>query len=235
MKPLRISGLLVITLSAIVSTANAQSSAKLVAGNGTIEMSRGSGWSIIGSTDQILPKDRIRTGVGSFATLELGPGKGIVLGDQTEIALPQLGSSPTVVLASGALKVVSDSDIRVDAKGSVLESAGEPFEMDVIERSGKFNLIVLKGAVRSGAIIIRPAGDSASRTYTTGSFRQRFGPTVVPPTVYIYPYAGYAAPDPCAALYPGYAPGQIIPPMTDPLRPPVHYPVNPFPYRPPKD
>lgn len=241
MKASRALGIVALIVGLMAGIAIAQSSPRIIAGNGTIEISRGNGWMPLSITDQIAAKDRIRTGVGSFATLEFTPGKAVILGDQTEISLQQAGSSPMVVLVSGNIKVVSDSEIRIDAKGSMLESAGEPLEMDVLDRAGRMNVIVNKGAVRSGALIIRASAESAYRTYTAGGNRDRMGYTTVFPSVYFYPYFIYAdrnvpnAPPAPNQPFTGFMPPQIVAPMTDPLRPPVHYPVNPFPYRPPRN
>jgi hypothetical protein len=98
---------------------------------------------------------------------------------------------------------------------------------------------VNSGAVRAGSLNIRGAEDSSKRTFTAGGrWGVKDNNVVYYPAVYFYPYVIYGNPGggflpqnvptqgtvPPVVLnptHPGYRPEQIVPPMTDPLRPPV--------------
>lgn len=73
--------------------------------------------------------------------------------------------------------------------------------------------------------------DTNKHTYVAGGGRLLPPVSAICPNNYFYPYVIYGNLGVQAQPFAGYAPSQVIPPMTDPLRPPVHYPVNPFPVR----
>ena len=73
--------------------------------------------------------------------------------------------------------------------------------------------------------------DTNRRIYVADGQRLLPQGYAVCPSNYFYPYVIYGNTGVQAQPFTGYTPGQVVPPMTDPLRPPVHYPVNPFPVR----
>ena len=232
----------IVTLANLFSgaTLHAQSNARLAARAGTVEVMRGGTWMPANFGEAINSGERLRTGFGSSAAIDFGPGKIVTLSEGTEVEVRDSSSSPMVQLETGNIKVVSDSDIQVSTKETTLTSAEKPLDMEIGYRGDSLNLSVGAGAVRNGAMIIRGTEDVTKRTYTSGGRRIRPESTVVYPNIYFYPYVVYGN----QSLVPnnsqnppylGYSPYQIIPPMTDPLRPPVHYPVNPFPTPPPRN
>ncbi len=236
------------TLIAVLSlaglTVNAQSlstppNARLVARSGTVEVMRGEAWVPINPGDLLHSGTRARTGAASSAAIELGPGKIVTLSEKTEVQLRQSDGAPVVHLERGNMKVVSAEDIQVSAKETVLESAERPLDLEVGYQADKLSVTVITGAVHNGPIIIKGAQDSTHRTFTAGGRWRTEGNTFVYPGAYFYPYVIYAnpnggfVPQPAAPqggivppvvlnpTHPGYRPEQIVPPMTDPLRPPV--------------
>lgn len=224
----------------------AASRARLVARGGTVETQRGNVWIALNPGEEISPGQRVRTGGGSTAALELGPGKIITLSERTEVQIRDSNGSPFVQLETGNMKVVSAETIQVAAKDTTLESTEPPLDMEVGIQADRLNLTVITGAVRNGQMTIRGAEDTSKRTFTAGG-RWRTqentpqGNALVYPGMYFYPYVIYAGPNgfgpqttapqggivPPVVLnptHPGYRPEQIVPPMSDPLRVPVQPP-----------
>ena len=227
-----------------LAVANAQAPApppgsRLVARSGAVEVQRDNSWLPVNPGDRLVPPERVRTGAASSAAIELGPGKIVTLSENSEIQLRQSGGSPFVQLERGNMKVISAEDIQVAAKETVLESTERPLDLEMGYQADQLNVTVITGAVRNGPIIIKGAQDSSHRTYTAGGRWKREGSVLVYPGAYFYPYAIYAYPNggfvpqppgpqggivPPVVLnptHPGYRPHQIVPPMPDPLRPPV--------------
>ena len=232
----------IVTLIALFSstTLNAQSNARLAARTGTVEILRAGAWTPANFGDPINSGERLRTGAGSSAAIDLGPGRIVTLSDRTEVEVRDLNGFPAVRLETGNIKVVSEADIQVSTKETTLASAEKPLDMELGYQGDSLNLTVVAGAVRNGSIVIRGTEDATKRTYASGGRRTRSENTVVYPTFYFYPYVVYGnqgvVPNTSQnPPYPGYSPSQIIPPMTNPLRPPVQYPVNPFPSPPPRN
>jgi len=226
-----------------------QSSARLGARSGIVEVQRNNTWSPIAAGDPISAGDRIRTASGSLAALELGPGKTITLSPSTEIQVRDSNGTLSVQLVAGNMKVFSAADIQVAAKDTVLEGVERPLDMQVGLRGDRLDLTVLSGAVKSGAMTIRSAEDTSVRTYTADgrlpqnrhfysdqdaypAFSSDPGTS---PTFYVYPYifwgnagangnGGNGAIVPPTVMnptHPGYRPEQIVPPMSDPIRIPI--------------
>ena len=242
MRVLMRSASLILVAAIGVITSHAQANARLVARIGTVEVQRGNAWMPVLPGEPINTGERLRTAIGSSAALELGPGKVITLHQSTEIEVGESNGAPTVRLESGNMKVVAEQDIQVSAKDTTLQSAEKPLDMEVGYQVDRLNLTVITGAVTTGPITIRGTEDSAKRSYVADSRRAAYGNIVVQPnSFYFYPYVFYGNPGNLVVTQPspsnpysGIMPGQIVPPMTDPLRPPVHYPINPFPQRPPQ-
>lgn len=211
----------------------AQSSARLVAGGGIVEVLRNNTWGQVAAGELINPGDRIRTATGSSAALELGPGTVITLSEATEIQVRDSNGSPFVQLDSGNMKVFSATDIQVAAKDIMLQSVERPLDMQVGVQADRLNLMVLSGAVRNGGVTIRGSEDTSVRTYTANARSLHHGYSYpdsgLYSNFYIYPYFMYGNPGtggivPPTVLnptHPGYRPEQIVPPMSDPIRVPV--------------
>ena len=225
-----------------------QSSARLGARSGIVEVQRNNTWSPIAAGDQIDAGDRIRTAGGSLAALELGPGKTITLSPSTEIEVRDSNGTLSVQLLAGNMKVFSAADIQVAAEDTVPERVERPVDIlgGLIDRP---DLLVRSGAVRSGAMTIRGGEDPSVRTYTpdgrsphrprldsdSGAYPAFSSDPGVSPTFYVYPYmiwgnagadgnAGNGAIVPPTVMnptHPGYRPEQIVPPMSDPIRIPL--------------
>ena len=233
---------LIAALSLAVANAQAPptpAAARLVARAGTVEVQRASEWVSIDPGGMLAPGERVRTGAKSSAAIELGPGKVVTLSEKTEVQLRQANGTTLVELDRGNMKVVAAEDIQVAAKETLLESAERPLNLEIGYQADGLNVTVITGAVRNGPIIIKGAQDSSYRTYTAdGRWKGERGP-IVYPEVYFYPYVIYANPiggivpqppapqggiQPPVVLnptHPGYRPDQIVPPMPDPVRPPV--------------
>ena len=226
----------IMTLIALFSTVtlNAQSRATLAARIGTVEVMRNGAWTVVGLGEAINAGERLRTGEGSSAAVDLGPGRIITLSEGSQIEVIASNGSAAVRLEIGNIKVVSEGDIQVSTKETTLTTGDKPLHMELGYKGDDINVKVITGAVRNGPMVIWGAEESTKRIYSSGGRGRRSGSTVVFPNVYFYPYVVYgnrtvirnATEKPS---YPGYWPSQIIPPMTNPLRPPVHYPLNPFP------
>jgi hypothetical protein len=220
---------------AVLNAQPAPRSARLAIRNGLVEVQRGNGWVPIVSGDTLNTGERIRTGSGSSAAIELGAGKVVTL---TELSQMQLGASNTSLvpqIENGSMKVFSSSQIQVAAKDTILESVNPPVDLELGYQSGNLNLRVFNGAVKNGAMTIHGENleSFSSRTVTAGrSSPQQPAITPNPASFYIYPYFLYGRPGASndGAIVPpvvnnptnpGYRPTQVVPPMSDPLRVPV--------------
>ncbi len=201
----------------------------LAAGGGLVEVQRNNVWTEIQPGEQVNIGERVRTGSFSWAAIDLAPGKVITLSQETEVQVRDSNGSPLVRLESGIMRVFSAADIQVAARDTMLESVERPLDMQVGFQADRMNVMVFSGAVRSGAMTIRGMQDPSVRTYTAGGHWRYRGDT--PPTYsnfYIYPYFPYGysgnttivPPTVLNPTNPGYRPDQIVPPMTDPIRPP---------------
>ena len=211
----------------------------LVARSGIVEVQRNNIWSRIMPGETVNMGERVRTGAGSAAALEIGPGKVITLSDSTEVEVRDSNGSPVVQLERGNMKVFSATDIQVAAKETTLESVERPLDMQVGLESDRLNVMVFSGAVRNGKVTIHGTQDPNVRTYTAnGQSRHQYGYSNFYsdfyPTYYIYPYFMYGNPNPGDGRIvpptvlnprnPGYRPTQIVPPMSDPIRVPLSPP-----------
>jgi FecR protein len=209
--------------------------ARLVIRSGLVEVQRGNVWKPIAAGEPVNPGERIRTGSGSRAAVEIEPGKVVTLNELSEIQiqLAPSASSPLVQLESGSMKVVSASNIQVAAKDTKLESTDRPVDLELGYDADKLNLTIFNGSVRNGPMVINGGNqDPNVRTYTAGT-RPQFEITddVPIPTFYVYPYFLYGNRDPNEGKIvppvvnnptnPAYRPTQIVPPMSDPIRVPV--------------
>ena len=220
----------------LFSQSGPQQNARLSIRSGLVELQRGNAWLPISAGQILVPGDHIRTAAGSTAALELGPGKVVTLNAESQIQIAPANSALAVQLEAGSMKIFSASDIRVAARDTVLETADRPVDLELGYDANRLNLTVFNGAVRNGPITIRGSNqDPTVRTYWAGPRGQRNdvrnGTIIVDPTFYVYPYFLYGNPDPNAGRIvppvvnnptnPGYRPGQIVPPMSDPIRVPV--------------
>src|SRR5687767_1673268 len=91
----------------------AQSTANLAARSGHAEVLRNGSWTEAILGERLSNGERLRTNVGS-AALELGPGRVVILNEQTEVEFKDEGkASPTVQLHAGSMKIVSSADIQL--------------------------------------------------------------------------------------------------------------------------
>ena len=207
----------------------------LVARSGIVEVQRNNIWSQITPGETVNMGERVRTGAGSSAAIEIGPGTVVTLSDSTEVEVRDSGGSPVVQLEKGNMKVFSATDIQVAAKETTLESVGRPVDMQVGVESDRLNVMVFSGAVRKGKMTIHGTQDPNVRTYTAnGQSRHPYGYSNVYPTYNIYPWVMYGNPNPgdgrivppavSNPTNPGYRPTQSVPPMSDPIRVPLSPP-----------
>ncbi len=224
---------------AAYAQSNAPMNTMIVARSGIVEIQRGGGWVPLGASDPVNMGDRIRTGSGSSAAIQIEPGKIVTLREGSQIQIRGANGMPLVHLDSGDMKVFSASDIQVSAKDTVLETAERPLDMELGFQGDRLNVMVLGGAVRNGQVVIRGIQNLDARTFTANSanvLSQRNGYQVVYPNVTIYPYfyfrnstqGSIVPPTVLNPTNPGYRPTQIVPPMTDPIRPPVQRPPGNF-------
>lgn len=216
---------------------NAQSvtsqNARLAIRTGIVEVQRGTMWQQIASGDTLHAGERVRTGAGSLAALEVAPETVVTLNELSQIKLGE-SRAAAMQLENGSIKVSSTSDVKVAAKETILESAGQPVDMEVGFAADRLNLRVYSGAVKNGAVVIYGNQDPGTRTYTAGRLEQRQVTEVPNPTFYIYPYFSFGGsnanngaitpPVVNNPTNPGYRPTQVVPPMSDPIRPPVTQP-----------
>jgi hypothetical protein len=217
---------------------------RLAVRSGLVEVQRGSLWLPLTLGDSLKAGERVRTASGSSAVIEVGPDQLVTLNEVSMVRIGQVAQAngagaPVVELESGSMKVFSSFDIRVTAKDTVLEGAGQPLDLELGYQAGKLNLTVFNGAVQNGPITIRGGTqDPSVRTYTAGAggrpWPRREDAVIANPVFYVYPYFMYGQPDPNAGRIvppvvnnrtnPGYRPTQVVPPMSDPLRVPVTKP-----------
>ena len=234
MKVLRTLGL--VMLAAVA--ANAQSKSMLTGRIGSVEIQRGGGWVQLGAGEQINAGERVRTGESSSASLQLGAGKVITLSERTEIQVVQSNGSATIRLESGNMKVLATDDIQVSARDTTWQAAEKPLDLELGYQADKVNLMVISGAVTTGPVTIRGAQDSTKRRYVADSRHAGFSNVITDPNAFYNPnsfyiyYPYYSLGTPQQNPYSGIT-GQIVPPMTDPLRPAVQFPVTPFMITPP--
>ena len=208
----------------------------LAARGGLVEVQRNNVWTEIQPGEQVNIGERVRTGSFSSAAIELAPGKVITLNEETEVQVRDSNGSPLVRLESGIMRVFSAADIQVAARDTMLESVERPLDMQIGFQADRLSVLVFSGAVRSGAMTIRGMQDPTVRTYTAcGHWRYRDGATQPPySNFYIYPYFPYGysgnttivPPTVLNPTNPGYRPDQTVPPMSDPIRPPVQVRPN---------
>src|SRR6266850_4429791 len=206
-------------IAALHAQTMAQSKARLVVVGGVVEVQRNNAWVQTAPGEQLNSGERVRTGMFSSAGLELGPGKVITLAERTEIQVGESNNgSPIVQLEGGNIKVFSATDIQVAAKDTMLQSVEQPLDMQVGLQGDRLNVMVLSGAVRNGSMTIHGAEDTGIRTYTANSrsalYHGYSGATY--PVFYIYPYF----------MYGNRGNGGVVPPMSDPIRPPIQIRPN---------
>src|SRR5437899_8315690 len=152
----------IISAASLQAQTPSQSSARLGARSGIVEVQRNNTWSPIAAGDQIDAGDRIRTASGSLAALELGPGKTITLSPSTEIQVRDSNGTLSVQLVAGNMKVFSATDIQVAANDTaVLEGVKRPVDMEVGLQGDRLDVMVRSGAVKNGAMTIRGAEDTS--------------------------------------------------------------------------
>jgi len=230
-----------------VGTLSAESFATLSGRIGTVEVQRQGAWMQARFSEQISPGERVRTGNRSSAAIELGGGKVATMAENTEIEVRDGGGdSLNVRLASGNMRVVSASDNPVSARDWTPQSAPRPVDLDVGNQADTLNLTI---SGRTGSIVIRGDENSTQRGPQPAQpqvnpaqygipfgYSNIYGAPFGFSGFYTYPFV-FANPGGVQPTiqnpYSGITPGQIVPPMTDPLRPPVHFPIDTFPNRTP--
>jgi hypothetical protein len=211
-------------------------SVKLVIRSGIVETQRGDSWIPAALGVALNAGDRVRTGSGSSAAIEIAPDKVVTLTENSEIRIGELTAAPAVQLEGGSMKVFSASDIQVGAKDTMLRTAERPLDLELGYDADQLNLTIFNGAVRNGDVVIHGRGEDRSvRTYSANGRRQGHSEIIVPnPTFYVYPYFLHGRPSPNAGKIvppvvnnptnPGFRPTQVVPPMSDPIRVPVTRP-----------
>ena len=210
MKPVILSSIMAVIFS---SALNAQSSAILTARAGTVEILKNGVWTPAVSGDPVASGERLRTGNLSSAALQFSSGKIYILIERTEVELSGIDGAPLV--KTGRTKVVSVEDIVNAANVPVQAPVPAQTETDDPEDS-RVNITIVNGGAQSEPVIHREEPSWFQRGVTY-------------PTYYVYPSFGFATPGFVPNVqnpYNGIRPGQIVPPMTDPLRPPVHFPAR---------
>lgn len=174
---------------------NAQDTGRVVGGNGIVELYRNGAWIGVSLNEQVRQGEKLRTGVGAFATIEFAPNAAVTLADNSEVELRQ--GKP--FLTSGMMQVISMRPfeiVEIGAGRSRIESVEYPLEMVITLRNGPIPEVnVMNGAIRFGvnpdtAIIVRSAQSSSVRTLTSGARnrsdrqQQQFMPY---PYIFVYP------------------------------------------------
>lgn len=205
-------GLFVMCLELCTGTAGAQ--ARLASGGGRIEVVRQNASSPAVPNQSLMEDDRVRTGNGSFATLELAPGARVVLGEQTEVELRSSQTDIRVSLERGTIKVFSNSRMAVITKDGEFSNAGGILEMDLNYRDSKLTIAIADGSVNttgltSNIVFAATNASSASRTYVAGG--RQGGPLAsgscgAQSNCNFYPYSVYVNPNAFMPIVPGYAP-----------------------------
>jgi hypothetical protein len=224
----------ILVAGSVAVTAHAQSYGHIISAGGRIEMASEASSEWRGPNLTISNGEKLRTGQAAFASVALGEGKALSLGENTEVHFRQFGASPRVRLERGKLRVIGNFAIVIETAQGELSSPGGMLEAEIEASDTAVQTTLLRGSLKtsgSSAMTFRAAAE-ANRTITAGGRQQTF-PNVLGsqniPYQNLVVYAGYVCmPNTFGANAPGY-PGQIVPPMSDPLRPPVHYPANPFP------
>ena len=245
MKNLKQFGFSLLIAGLSVGTLSAQSAATLSGRIGTVEVQRRGAWTEARFSEQISPGERVRTGDRSSAAIDLGPGKVATLAENTEVEVRDGGGdSLNVRLESGNMRVVSASDVQVSARDTAAESsARRPLDLDRGSQADELNLTITG---RTGPIIIRGDAGSTKRGSQPEVNPSQYGVPFGYSNIYgnpfgfsgyyTYPFVfgnpGFVQPT-IQNPYSGITPGQVIAPMTDPLRPPVHFPIDTFPNRAP--
>lgn len=222
----------VFSVAALHAQSETAQTARLVIRNGIVEVQRGNVWLPIGSGEAFNSGERVRTGAGSSAAIEIGSGKVITLNEQSQALIVQSSQGPVMQLESGSMKAFSQSNGQVVANDAALETATAP--------------VADPGPQAGPTTVSGVANDPTLRTYTANSSAAGQNvDTVVPnPVFYVVPYFVYPnwvypnavipKPDPNEGkivppvvnnpTHPGYRPTQIVPPMPDPLHVPVTKP-----------
>lgn len=222
MKEFKLFGNLIL-IGIFSATLQAQPNATLSARAGIVEILRTGAWQPAESGDAIVSGERIRTGSRSSAALQLASGKVVTLSEKTEVELSDVNGSPGLKVQTGHMKVVSDGSVETEASNTAAQ-VSEPSNTELDRLPQNLNITVITGGMQDSAPFIRRATPVvAPPAYGTSLF-----PNSNYPTYYVYPYFSYGNPgliqNNLRNPYSGIRPGQIVPPMTDPLRPPVHFP-----------
>jgi len=214
---------------------------RLVIRVGVVEVERGNAWLPIGTGDTLRPGDRVRTGTGSSAAIEVAPDRMVTLNQASQIRIGSTDKAPLVELENGSMKVFAGLDMQLGAKDTRFEVAERPLDLELGYEADNLNLTIFGGSVRNGAVTIRGGNQNPNaRTYSAGGRLPRNDvPLAIPSSYYIYPYFVYGNQvygnqvrrNPNAGAIvppvvnnptnPGYRPTQIVPPMSDPIRVPV--------------
>jgi hypothetical protein len=214
----------------VLNDLNAQSelvpNATLVIRSGFVEVQRGNGWQPVSSGETLNTGDRIRTGRGSMAAVELGPSRIITIHELSQVLIGR-ASAPVAQLEMGTMKVMPSSNMPVSAPDTALENRRRPVDLQPRFEADTPKVRVFSGDERRGPMVDEE--DSRVRTYTAGrrspvGYRNSFES----PAYYVYPYivappnfGGTVPPVVIQPVHPAFRPTQIVPPMTDPIRVPI--------------
>jgi len=188
MRIVRRLGMVGFLIAMLAATAPAQDAARIVGGNGIVEVFRNGSWTAANVNEQIRPGEKLRTGAGSFVTAELAAGSALTLSDNSEVEL----QGSTLVLTSGTMQIISmTAPIQVAAKSTTIRSVEHPIEMQVkVGGNDNADVNVSAGAIGIGNAVIRSASDSNYRTYTAGRRFLHHRPVVNFPSIYVFPQVG---------------------------------------------
>jgi hypothetical protein len=161
----------------------------------------------------------------------------VTLNQVSQIRIGSSDSSPLVELESGSMKVFAALEMQLGAKGTRLEVADRPLDLELGYEADNLNLTIFAGSVRNGGMTIRGGNQNPNvRTYSAGGRLPRNEVPAAMPSYYIYPNFVYGntiqrdrdrdagaivPPVVNNPTNPGYRPTQIVPPMSDPIRVPV--------------
>ena len=165
MKGLRIAVFCSLAMALSTAPLNAQSFAGIVGGNGAVEVFRDASWIPASIPGTLAAGEKLRTGHGSFATLELASGAVAALGANAEVEV----RDNRLFVASGTVRVLATRMIEIGTVGIRLNGAEFPLEMEITQPDGlEPQVTVSSGAVRAGGVVLRAATDLDFRMLTKG-------------------------------------------------------------------
>jgi hypothetical protein len=194
-----VSALGVLVMLAGAGPATAEAQARLMSGGGRIEVIRQGASAQAMRNQMFLENDRLRTGPGAFAWLDLGMGSRAVLSENTEVELQAAVGSIRVLFVGGTLRMVSSAPMTVATGDGEFASVGGFLDMKLSYQEARLTFAIAKGSVNTIGltpnVTVASAEDKAVRTYISGRHSyHKFDP--VPhrkyPNLNIYPNAFFS-------------------------------------------